>query len=69
MSKMSVSNLYVVLQPSFVENTQILCNDRDCPQGLLLHKFFFFPLEDKIGGISGLVSSSSWIACHSGKKR
>lgn len=42
MSKMSVSNLYVVLQASFVENAQILCNDRDCPQGLLLHKFFFF---------------------------
>lgn len=60
MSKMSVSNLYVVLQASFVENAQILCNDRDCPQGLLLHKFFFFfLLEDKIGGISGLVSSSS----------
>lgn len=39
----------------FIENTKILCNERDCPQGLSLHKFFFFPLKNKTGDISGLV--------------
>lgn len=65
MSKMYVSNLYVLLWASPVENTKILCNER-APKGINL---FFSPLEDKIGDISGLVSSSSWIACHSGKKK
>lgn len=39
----------------FIENTKILCNERDCPEGLSLHKFFFFSLENKFGDISGLV--------------
>lgn len=69
MSKMSVSNLYVLLQASPVENMKILCNGR-APKGFLcINLFFFSPLEDKIGDISGLVSSSSWIACHSGKQK
>lgn len=68
MSKMSVSNLYVLLRASPVENTKILCNER-APKGFHCINLFFFPLEDKIGDISGLVSSSSWIACHSGKKK
>lgn len=32
----------------FVENTKILCNERDCPQELSLHKFFFFLLKIKM---------------------
>lgn len=49
-----------MLQASFIENTKILCNERDCPQGLSFHKIFFFSLENKIG--------DSQIARHSGKR-
>lgn len=69
MSEMCVSNLYVVLQASFVENIKNLCNERLPPGAFHCINSFFCPLEDKIGDISGLVSSSSSIACHSGKKK
>lgn len=38
-----------------MENTENLSNERYCLQELSLHKFFFFPIENKIGDISGVV--------------